>query len=341
MHAFKIEKNKIPELLTAVWSDSVLFGARIEGGIAAFRRISSATEIAADCRNPAISAKELFLPRAQVVYEFDGERFADDTFGDEKRVIFGMRPCDCRALMLLDKTFDTDRIKDPFYTTRRQNTAVVAVGCNRPMSSCFCTAVGGDPFGEEGADLLLGDIGEAFLAKAITPKGEEFLGHYGKFFSGGGSHSWDNQAKQARATIKCEWQAENIKPRLDERFESDVWETVSQKCLGCGACSCLCPTCYCFDLVDEKSAAVIRKVRTWDCCMFRLFTLHASGHNPRPVNAPRLRQKIMHKFSYYAERHGVTGCVGCGRCIRSCPANLDIRQLLEKVAAAPLAVPEK
>jgi predicted aldo/keto reductase-like oxidoreductase len=75
--------------------------------------------------------------------------------------------------------------------------------------------------------------------------------------------------------------------------------------------------------------------------MFRLFTLHASGHNPRPVNTPRLRQKIMHKFSYYAERHAVTGCVGCGRCIRSCPVNLDIRQLLEKVAAAPLAVPEK
>ncbi|MHC4626765.1 MAG: 4Fe-4S dicluster domain-containing protein [Planctomycetota bacterium] len=341
MDVVKIEKNKIAELLTAVSSDYVLFAARVEGGIAAFRRINSATEIAADCRNPAISAKELFLPRAEVVYEFDGEKFIDDKLDSEKRVIFGMRPCDCRALMLLDKTFDTDQIKDPFYVTRRQNTVVVAVACNRPLSNCFCTAVGGDPFDEEGADVLLGDIGEASLAKAITPKGEEFLGQYGKFFSAGGSGSWDNQAKQARATIKCEWQAENVKRRLDERFESDVWETVSEKCLGCGACSYLCPTCYCFDLVDEKGADTIKKMRTWDCCMFRLFTLHASGHNPRPVNAPRLRQKIMHKFNYYPERHGVTGCVGCGRCVRCCPVNLDIRQLLEKVAAAPVAAPEK
>jgi ferredoxin len=132
-----------------------------------------------------------------------------------------------------------------------------------------------------------------------------------------------------------------MKSCLDKQFEGDVWEEVSRKCLGCGACSYLCPTCYCFDLVHEKMAAGARKVRTWDCCMFPLFTRHASGHNPRSVNAARLRQKIMHKFSYYPERYSVDGCVGCGRCVRSCPVNLDIRQLLESVAAAPEVATEK
>jgi len=100
-------------------------------------------------------------------------------------------------------------------------------------------------------------------------------------------------------------------------------------------CSCLCPTCYCFDLVDEKTAAGgIKKVRTWDWCMAPLFTKHASGHNPRSVNSARLRQKVMHKFSYYPERYGIDSCVGCGRCVRNCPVNLDIREVLGQLNAA-------
>ncbi len=174
----KIDKNKIPELLKALSADYTLYGPKAEGGIVAMGRINSAEELMLDYRNSTISAKELFLPRAEVVYEFDGQKFVDDKLSDEKRVIFGMRPCDCRALALLDRNFDTDQVKDPFYITRGQNTIVVALACNQPASSCFCTAVGGDPFGQEGADVLLGDMGDSRLAKAVTPKGKEFLASY-------------------------------------------------------------------------------------------------------------------------------------------------------------------
>ena len=134
---------------------------------------------------------------------------------------------------------------------------------------------------------------------------------------------------------------EDIKARMDGLFDDDIWETVSHKCLGCGTCSYLCPICYCFDLTDEKTETGARKVRSWDCCMFDLFTRHASGHNPRPVNAMRLRQKVMHKFSYYWERYGLHGCVGCGRCVRSCPVNLDIRQLLAEMMTTSKALAER
>ena len=337
----KIEKKQIPEFLTAVSADYTFYGPKVEDNVTTFASISSAEELMLDYRNSTISCKELFFPRAEVVYEFDGQKFVDDKLSDEKRVIFGMRPCDCRVLTLLDRVFDTEQVKDPFYVTRRQNTVVIALGCNRPLSSCFCTAVGGDPFGQEGADVLLGDVGDSLLAKAITPKGKDFLAQYGKFFSTAGSGNWDKQAKEARDKIKSELNVENIKSHLDNLFEDEIWETVSRKCLGCGTCSFLCPTCYCFDLVDEKTSIGTKKVRTWDCCMFGLFTLHASGHNPRPVNAARLRQRIMHKFSYYRERYGVDGCVGCGRCVRSCPVNLDIRQVLEKLIASPNIAAEK
>jgi ferredoxin len=329
----KIAKKQISEFLTAVSEDYTFYGPKAEDGIITFSSISSAEELMLDYRNSTISCKELFFPMAEVVYEFDGQNFVNEAMPDEKRVIFGIRPCDCRALTLLDRNFDTERVNEPFYVARRQNTVVVAIGCNRPLSSCFCTVVGGDPFGQEGADILLGNIGDSLLAKAITPRGKDFLAHYGKFFSAKGSGNWDKQAKEARDKIKSKLEVENIKSRLDKRFEDDIWETVSRKCLGCGICSYLCPTCYCFDLVDEKTSTGTKKVRMWDCCMFSLFTLHASGHNPRPVKAPRLRQKIMHKFSYYPEQYGSNSCVGCGRCVRSCPVNLDIRKLLEKMTA--------
>ncbi len=332
----KIKKDQIPKFLKAVSEDYTLYGPKIEDNIVAFGNVSSADEIMLEYRNSVTSPKELFLPRAEVVYEFDGENFVNDAIPDQKRVIFGIRPCDCRALSILDQIFDTEQIKDPFYVTRRQNTVIVAMGCNQPLSSCFCTAVGGDPFSEEGADVLLVDIGDSFHAKAVTPKGKDFIAHYSKFFSTGAGGNWGKQAKQARDKIKSKLNIKDIKSPLKDRFEDNIWDTISQACIGCGTCSYLCPSCYCFDLVDEKSSAGMKKVRTWDCCMFSLFTRHASGHNPRPIGAARLRQRIMHKFSYYPESYGVSSCVGCGRCIRSCPVNLDIRQLLEKVTTAPL-----
>ncbi len=328
----KIKKNKISVFVTAVSTDYTFYGPKINDGNVAFGTINSPEELVLDYRNSIVSPKELFLPRAEVVYEFDGENFVNDTIPDQKRVIFGMRPCDCRALILLDKTFDTEEIKDPFYVNRRQNTVIISLGCNQPLSSCFCTAVGGDPFSQDGADVIMGDTGDCLVAEAVTTKGKDFLSHYSKLFSSAGSDDYNKQAKQARDKMKSQKDVSNFKSCLDGRFEDDIWEEISRKCLGCGVCSYICPVCYCFDLVDEKTSTGMKKVRTWDCCMFDTFTRHASGHNPRSVNSARLRQKIMHKFNYYPERYELNGCVGCGRCVRSCPVNLDIRQLLGELA---------
>jgi len=327
-----IAVNRLAELVAAVGKDFAVYGPSADSGVVAFRKIKSAHELALDCRTTTVSAKELFLPKTETVYEFDGEQYVDNGLPSEKRVVFGMRPCDCRALKLLDVIFDTQEIRDPFYAARRANAVVIAMGCDNPLSTCFCTAVGGDPFGEDGADVLLARSGDSFAAKPVSPKGNDFLSRYKKFFSGSGSADWEQQKKQAHDKIRCELKIDAAKSRLGGLFDDGIWRTISQKCLGCGACSYLCPVCYCFDLTDEKKGKGVKKIRRWDCCMFPLFTRHASGHNPRPANAARLRQKVMHKFSYYPDRYGVSGCVGCGRCVRSCPVNLDIRQVLTEVA---------
>ncbi len=340
MTTSRIAKDRLQELIEALADEYTVYAPQAEGDVIAFRPIQFAEDIVLDYRNSTVSPKGLFLPRAEVLYEFDGKDFVDQTLPDEPRLIFGIRPCDCRALTMLDRVFDGEGVKDPFYVARRANTVLVALACNRPLSTCFCTAVGGDPFGEEGADILLADAGESLIAKSLTPKGETLLARHAKFFPSNKSpENWDDQAKNARDKINCALNLDGITPRLGKLFDDGIWDTVSRKCLGCGACSYLCPTCYCFDLTNEKTPAGARKVRCWDCCMFSLFTHHASGHNPRPTNAARFRQKIMHKFNYYPESYGAPSCVGCGRCIRSCPANLDIRQVLAEVLSVPNAAP--
>jgi len=113
-------------------------------------------------------------------------------------------------------------------------------------------------------------------------------------------------------------------------FEDDFWKEVAETCLGCGVCTYLCPTCYCFNITDDDLGLNSRRIRTWDNCMSHTFTLEGSGHNPRPTKAHRLKNRVGHKFSYYPDLHGgVMACCGCGRCIKQCPAGIDIRQIVK------------
>ncbi len=124
----------------------------------------------------------------------------------------------------------------------------------------------------------------------------------------------------------------DLPERLKALFESKAFEQQSLACIGCGTCTYVCPVCGCFDMQDETQGTKGRRVRCWDSCGFSCFTVHTSGHNPRETQGQRWRQRLMHKFSYLPESNHVFGCVGCGRCIRSCPANLDIANLITQLA---------
>jgi ferredoxin len=184
-------------------------------------------------------------------------------------------------------------------------------------------------------DLLLTDLGDRYLLETVTERGEELVS----------GSTCLRQAAPEDVALKAEIAAnaeqrvsgpdtEGIKALLDGMFENSFWDELHLKCLGCGICTYLCPTCHCFDIVDEGRNGHGQRVRNWDTCQLSLFTHHTSGHNPRPTGKERMRQRVMHKFNYFVSNFGDMACVGCGRCVRECPVNLDIRAVIDGVRQA-------
>jgi ferredoxin len=308
---------------------------RDEAGDVALIEWPQKEPITLEFKNFRQSPKAFFLPQNQTLLRFKDGKWEEQNFPARETFLFGVRPCDARALLALDKVFLDGDQNDPYYARLREKTTVIALACVRTMSSCFCTSVGGGPGNGDGADVLAVDLETDLLLRAQTCRGEELL-----------SSVVDLLAKPTPAAVqeaeeRIHAAAEQIIPvrtdesarRLREAYDSPLWETAGLKCLGCGTCSFLCPTCHCFDITDEIRGGRGRRVRTWDCCAYPLFTLHASGHNPRPTPRERWRQRIMHKFRYAVENFGISFCVGCGRCIRNCPVSMDLRTALKELGA--------
>lgn len=336
-----IKKKKVLRLLDSLTKEYNIFIPVEKNGDIRFSEFNSGQDISWDYRNTKISPKEILFSQTETLFSFGtGTKVKPEgpTTGTRNYLIFGIRPCDAKAVSLLDKVFEGDDFQDPYYLKKRKQTIIVSLACNKPQIDCFCTSLKGKPDNEEGADIILFDLGEDILARPVTKKGGKFIEKLS---------SWFKEAKESDVAkkdklmdlslkkIRSQVNIKNIKERLDNAFDASFWNEIHQKCLGCGICTYLCPTCHCFDITDEinpgagdSATSGGKRVRCWDSCMFPLFTLNASGHNPRPTYKERMRQRIMHKFNYCPENFKEIFCVGCGRCIRNCPVNIDLREIL-------------
>lgn len=246
---------------------------------------------------------------------------------DKKRIIIGVRPCEARGLTLLDKLFNSE-YKDDFYINNRKRTIIVGLACSRPDAACFCTSMQGSPAESSGMDALIVETIDnraqstenRFILEIITDRGEDLFSSRGEEFKGDRKSDKEKLKELVKKKIKAT-------DSMDKVFESDYWAEVSRPCISCGICTFLCPTCHCFDLVDEQR----KRLRCYDGCSFPDFTLEASGVNPRPTKKERYRQRVYHKFDYFRKNFGENLCVGCGRCIRHCPVKMDIADIVDKI----------
>jgi sulfhydrogenase subunit beta (sulfur reductase) len=188
------------------------------------------------------------------------------------------------------------------------------------------------PADKKDSDVLITELDKGYYVEALTEKGEAVLKDAN--LQDGASYKAEAEGRQANAEkqVKKAFEGGKNVEISQDTFQSDeFWEEVSAKCISCGACTYICPTCYCFNITDEQGIDTGERIRSWDSCMFPHYTLEASGHNPRTRKAQRLKNRIGHKFVYYPEIHKELLCSGCGRCIRHCPVSVEISKIVAKM----------
>jgi len=277
---------------------------------------------------PTNSIKEFVFPRHEKLYgyQFKGKRLelTPAELPTTEQVVIGARPCDAAALKILDAVFNWD-VKDEFYNRRRELTTVVTLACKEHDDFCFCTSVGSGPCDERGSDVLLIPIdGERYEVRCLTEKGKKLLA---------GATTASSEEATAPQGPPVRFNLDALGEFLAGGYDRPEWPEITRRCLGCGACAYTCPTCHCFDIVDEGSASGGARVRNWDACQFTMFTAHASGHNPRSDQSQRQRQRIHHKFQIYPDKFGELLCTGCGNCSRNCPVDMGVLPVLKTIAA--------
>jgi ferredoxin len=343
MTRWSIDRPRLDELLELIVAGGdrlvapVRFGERLT-----FEPVTDIGHMKREYVNTTLPPKEYLLPRTEPVFRFSrssgGIEVSDCTADDRPTVLFGVRPCDAAGIDRMERVFGDER-RDGLFLDRRERTTIVGVACTRPAPSCFCTAVGCGPTSRHGSDVLLTEVEpEEFLVEAISDRGRALVDRFASLFQEADDsilQAATAVTEAAEAALTRSMDLTGVGARLRGTFADPCWQAIGRVCLGCGACAYSCPSCHCFDLIDDGGPSSGSRIRLWDCCAFPTFTVHASSHNPRPDQPTRYRQRVLHKLSYFPDRFGVPMCVGCGRCGLLCPVGQDLYE-----SAAELVAPQ-
>jgi ferredoxin len=262
----------------------------------------------------------------------------------EKCAFLGVRPCDLAALAILDRVLLEDRYADDLYRARREGAFLIAIHCQQSAPTCFCASMGSGPRARSGFDIALAEFEDGgppeYFAEAGSAAGLDLLEACGATPA---PPEWNRTVEEActraAAAQTRRLDAHAAPQQIDALFDSPHWEAVARRCLACGNCTAVCPTCFCVNYEDRSSidGSQAERWRLWDSCFTQNFT-YIHGGSVRTSVKSRYRQWLSHKLGRWQAQFGTPGCVGCGRCIAWCPVGIDIteefRQLQLTAAAA-------
>ncbi len=327
----------------AAWVEGLKENFRLIGpaggkGEAEFREVFSFNEINLDYQSTMLPPGKTFLLKpVEEILSFNvtpgGPVAEEPPLPDRKRVLFGVHACDTHAILYLDKVF-LGVFPDPFYRARRENTFIFSLNCKTVSGLCFCHLVGAGPFlkAQSGYDVLLTDMGSEFLVELKSVRAKKIFSLEGRPPEERDLEKKKELELELLKNFRKDFKADGLREVFLLRPDHPVLkETAEGRCLSCGNCVMVCPTCFCHDIYDEAgvSLARIKRMRRWDACQDYFFA-KVHGGNFREERQARLRQFVFHKLDYEGQ-FGVKGTVGCGRCIRWCPTGIDLTEIAKEM----------
>lgn len=284
--------------------------------------------------NSLVSPRAFLLPQTELLFEIKSvkKNALVPIEDDKRRIFYGVRPCDITAIQLM-RSFFLDDVKDSFYELRLENSTFLALACTKCChSKSFCHEMAVGPIAKEGFDMQFIPITGGFLVEVGTKKG--------------GNIARKNKALMRKAAPKEENELKNLHKEFgkrdrpidykklarlmkDEKVKESIWDDIGLRCVICSGCITVCPTCSCFSIADRISGDKGERLRYCDGCPYAGFTKMAGGSTPFQLHKDHIRRFFEHKLNVDVERYGRPSCVGCGRCIKTCPGNISIRKFID------------
>jgi ferredoxin len=337
--SFVMDRNAMDSLISLLRRKGYeAYGPIRKGPEYVFSSVNRASDIALDYVTTILSPRKYLYPPSEKLFRFNSETFAiNPSDGTGKQAILAVHPCDLSAISYLDKVRTSGTFEDHKYKGRRDNTLMIGLNCSKSGDQCFCTSFGTGPDAKQGYDILLTDLGDRYLVETASEAGKAVAADLKlKKASPADNQEKDKKIKAVRQSIKRGINTDGLPKQLDKNFNHEVWAKLKDDCYSCGACTTVCPTCYCFNVVDNLDFSLKdgERVRNWDSCQLFEFGGVAQGGNFRKERDARVKQWIYHKLNYSQPQFGSFGCTGCGRCIKSCTKGIDVTDVVKKIQTA-------
>ncbi len=322
----KISKEIIPKLLNKLREIYEVYApVKAEGGTRIFGKLDSAP-LALEGGQLPMSPAFIFFPLSERLFAFDKANIESPINKSKKPIlIFGLSAADAAGLIYMD-TFFRDEYLDNLYFARRERSIIIT----------YVGETGGEnfePLAQDGYDLQFAALEDEAFVFSGSDAGIILLNNYASFFEEvEDEHSIQKFLEEKNLQVDSKEEINQASTLLRAgKVDDDFWESMAVRCISCGSCRQVCPTCTCFDVWDRSKDGIGGRFRSWDSCILKGFTQEASGHNPRENLWERYRRIIEHKLRWDPERWGVLGCVKCGRCDDVCPVNIGIHSAAKEI----------
>ena len=333
-----INKKDLKKWLEFLKKKAKLYAPKKKENLFVFRPVKNVEDVILEYIPTILPPKKYYFPQKEKMMKFQAKTFKEEkAITDfEEFILFGVHTCDIAGIQCMDVVF-RENPADPYYLNRKDKMVIIGIECLKYCdTSATCASMGNhEPRG--GYDLMMTDIGEKYILHINSEKGESLIKGLAYIKEAGKDDlAAFNAAKEnKKLAFKDELNApiSKIYDAFDKSFNSPVWEDVGKRCVGCGNCTSVCPTCYCFDVADEMELDFNNGIRyrIWDSCQMDDFAKVAGGEDFRKGRDSRQRHRYYRKFRYPVDKFNRFFCTGCGRCTRACVAGIVLKETVNSI----------